>query len=206
MRRTEWDSMLAETIIVEELPPSARVVNFKYKAVWPTSGRDFVTINRFCCIDGRYFVFGTSIKHPKAPENPKFVRGEVIFGGLTFIPNPENPLSCDVIAMNLVDLKGSVPSSVANIAAVKQPLVVAEIAKILESTTDMSKYQYLVTPKEKKKKNNQKKKNCRKRKRRRERSKYKQFSKQYSKQPKQYSKQFSNHYSNQRKNPLFKKN
>mmetsp|Transcript_3015 Transcript_3015/g.4084 ORF Transcript_3015/g.4084 Transcript_3015/m.4084 type:complete len:554 (+) Transcript_3015:1-1662(+) len=133
-RRGEWDEMYKEGETVETYNDNTLLLKMGYHGIWPTTGRDFVTlIHGRELPDGRSVVAAKSVEHPKCPENKSYVRGDIIVGGYIITPSADK-LSATVIYLQCVDLKGSVPARIVALAATKMPMVLDGIRRVLART------------------------------------------------------------------------
>lgn len=127
--------MLEVTRPIYQINASVAIEYLQYKAVWPTSARDFCALSvKHRSNEGEYFLCAKSTIHPNCPDVSGNVRGEVIIGGYYIKPVEVNGSEeCDVSYLCCTDLKGSLPASVVNMVATKQPMIVSVVRKYLES-------------------------------------------------------------------------
>uniref|UniRef100_A0A7S1LBV1 START domain-containing protein n=1 Tax=Alexandrium catenella TaxID=2925 RepID=A0A7S1LBV1_ALECA len=126
--RVKFDEMCMHGEVVEQVTPYYRVVYHQFKAPQAPLGiikdRDAVLLARFRFNqDGSLLCSVQSTVHKNVPENPNFVRLNFICGGYLIRPQGE---SLQVTYLGTIDPKGWVPTFVKNIAAWKQPLVLAK--------------------------------------------------------------------------------
>ena len=133
-RASILDDMLKEMKTVEDISDAMQLVHLHYKAVWPTTARDFSIINVFGRIDSQTRVHAAkSVVDPRIPEEKGYVRGEVISGGYVIKDYPGNPEKAEVIYLTQVDLKGNVPAFIINKVTESQPQCVSHLRSIAEA-------------------------------------------------------------------------
>ena len=131
---TELDDMLSKMIVVDTITKTIQLVNFKYKAFWPTSARDFSIINVFGRLDKHTRVHAAmSVIDPRVPEEKGFVRGTVISGGYVIKDCPGQPGMSHVTYLTQVDLKGNVPTFLVNKICESQPQCVNRFRGLAEA-------------------------------------------------------------------------
>ena len=114
-RRKEWDVMLDETNtkILVNYNKHCMISRSCFKKVFPTSARDFVTINQTRYLgDGKFVVLSKSITTPLCPEVNGIVRAQLILGGFIISPTGPNNASSNVIYITQANLNGYIPSSI----------------------------------------------------------------------------------------------
>jgi hypothetical protein len=135
-RKAEWDSLFRSARLVEELCPEYEIACDEYKAVWPTSPRDFCTVRGVARLaDGTIIAAGKSVTHPRCPEGNGFVRGNVHMAG--FVLQPLSPSSTQVIYLSNADVKGSLPTAIVNKVSMEQPMCVAGLRTLVESLPEV---------------------------------------------------------------------
>lgn len=133
-RAAVLDDMLKQMVIAKELSNTMQLVHLQYKAVWPTTARDFSVINVFGRTDAQTRVHGAlSVVDPRIPEEKGFVRGDVISGGYVIKDCPGNPEKAEITYLTQVDLKGSVPAFLVNKVTETQPQCVNHLRNIAEA-------------------------------------------------------------------------
>lgn len=130
----QLDDMLKELRIVKEvIPKTVGILHLMYKAVWPTSGRDFVLVNFQGRVDSQTIIQGgTSVVDPSVPEEKGYVRGDCLVGGYVIKAIEDNPNACEVTYIGKLDLKGNIPTFVVNKAMASQPQCVNRLKSIVE--------------------------------------------------------------------------
>ena len=100
-----------------------------YKAVWPTSARDFIACTTWRELEDGSLLVVTKSGHNEMVSPPKgFVRGQVLAGGYWIQPSPENGSSdipkgcCRVTLVAHTDLGGSIPASLINAVSASAPV------------------------------------------------------------------------------------
>lgn len=126
--KTSWDSLYDsgnEVIRVDEV---TRIMNERFKAIWPTSPRDFCNIVTFRVLkEGSIVVAAKSIEHSLCPPSSKYIRAKVIIGGFIFKPIDSQVSEVKYIVQT--DLQGSLPALVTNKVSKSQPLIVNAIRR-----------------------------------------------------------------------------
>lgn len=129
---TVLDDMLKEVKLIKKVSDSIQLLHLSYKAVWPTSPRDFSVCNVVGRVDASTRVHAAcSIVDSLIPEVKGHVRGDVIAGGYCIKDVPDDPNSAEVIYITQVDLKGNVPAFVINKIVESQPQCINELNKIV---------------------------------------------------------------------------
>lgn len=105
----------------------------RFKAVWPTSARDFINLSHWRILnDNRVVLFAFStdkFNNLRAPGADGTVRGDMLLGGFILTPTPQGTKLQYLVE---TDLKGSLPSSVVNFAANTQPLMLVTLKQKLD--------------------------------------------------------------------------
>eukprot|EP01119_Soliformovum_irregulare_P022692 TRINITY_DN7819_c0_g1_i6.p1 TRINITY_DN7819_c0_g1~~TRINITY_DN7819_c0_g1_i6.p1 ORF type:complete len:696 (-),score=120.46 TRINITY_DN7819_c0_g1_i6:1265-3352(-) len=135
-RRTEWDALFKEGTIVHQFNEDCVINRQAFKAVFPTTARDFCTYTMSVDLGDRVAIVSTSVECPECPEVKGYVRGEILVGGFLLTPQPQGT---HLIFLTQVDLKGNLPTSVVNVATQKQPLCIDGIRQVLQKQ-DMVPY------------------------------------------------------------------
>jgi len=106
-----------------------------YSSGFPgVSNRDFMLFaSEVWMKSGDFAVVTNSIEHPDFPPAPGFVRGVVKNSGLYVEECGQGDRECIVTYVVQLDPKGMIPSWVANIVAINQPLVVSQIRNAIEA-------------------------------------------------------------------------
>jgi len=127
--------------LLEKLDKHTDIFYQEYKAVFPTSARDFVNIQSVVeREDGTIINFGWTVEHPAMPPRKGFVRADAIIGGFKIVPVPGNPGKCVINYLTWVDLKGSLPTMIVNMVATEQPLVVPKIIALARALPDQKRF------------------------------------------------------------------
>ena len=130
---TTLDDMLKETRVVEQLSPAVALVQLLYKAVWPTSPRDFAVLSVAGQINDTTWVSsGSSIQDDRILPEKGYVRGDLLGGGYVIHSMPNKPGKSIVTYTACVNLKGSIPAFVVNKIAESQPMCVNNLRKLAE--------------------------------------------------------------------------
>lgn len=130
---TELDDMLKETRAIHVVSDTIQLVHMLYKAVWPTSPRDFAILNIYGQFDERTWISAAvSIQDPRIPHEKGHVRGHLETGGYVIQAVSGNPNVSHVTYVAQVDLGGSIPSMVVNRIADSQPQCVNRMRNLVE--------------------------------------------------------------------------
>ena len=129
----ELDDMLKDIELVHEISDTMHIRHLHYKAVWPTTARDFAVLDVVGRIDESTSIHGAvSIVDPRIPEDRGYVRGEVLAGGYVVEAIPRQPKRAHITYITQVDLKGSVPTFVVNKVTESQPMCALQMRRIAE--------------------------------------------------------------------------
>eukprot|EP00475_Leptophrys_vorax_P028786 TRINITY_DN41883_c0_g1_i1.p1 TRINITY_DN41883_c0_g1~~TRINITY_DN41883_c0_g1_i1.p1 ORF type:complete len:934 (-),score=188.05 TRINITY_DN41883_c0_g1_i1:246-2690(-) len=129
-QRKEWDAMLNEWRIVEEVDCVTQIRYELYYGVWPTAPREICSLNTYRIVDDELAVsVGCSIAHAKCPETKGNVRAELKVGGSVIrrLPNNRSHIS---LVMDL-DIGGNVPAAVLKMISSNGPLTIAQLRNFL---------------------------------------------------------------------------
>ena len=129
----QLDDMLDKMTLVQSIQDHVQLMYLKYKAVWPTSARDFCALNVFGQYNKTTFLHAaTSVVDPRVPEERGFVRGDVLSGGYIIEVCPGQAELSRVTYVTQVDLKGNVPAFLVNKICESQPQCVNHFRHIAE--------------------------------------------------------------------------
>lgn len=136
--RKQWDEMLSEAFIVEQLSDTLQISYTAFRS--PTrivSSRDFVVLRKLVLHDeggdlskGFTMVFKSiAFDHPVCTPKKDLVRGETLASGFLVTPLSDNPArdGFSVKCVLDVDVKGWLPDIVVNFFNAKQATVIAKI-------------------------------------------------------------------------------
>merc|ERR1712146_226709 len=105
----KWESDL-QALNIKEVSSEKKivVVNAKFAAPFPVSGRQFVNakISRDLG-DGSFAIVQTGINHPDFKADATYVRGVVLISGYLFRAVPDQPDKTEVLRVTAVDPKGN---------------------------------------------------------------------------------------------------
>ena len=123
-----------QTLLGKVLKPFNRNTGISYlqfKKVMAVASRDFCNVSHWRYLtDGRLVALSFSDEHNDlCPIQDGIVRGNLVFGGYVMKPTPQGTQLTYVVQS---DLKGSIPQYVLNFVASNQPLIVANVRKLLE--------------------------------------------------------------------------
>jgi len=104
----------------------------KCKQVWPTAVRDYTNMIHWRLMkDGKIVVTTFSEKFDDlAPLDERNVRAEIILGGYVIVPTEDGTKVHYVLQS---DLKGNIPRRISQMVANQQPLLLANMIKIIET-------------------------------------------------------------------------
>ena len=127
------DDLLKESKIVHEVSSAIHIVQLLYKAIWPTSPREFSVMSVSGQVDERTWVeAGISVQDPRIPEPKGYVRGDLIVGGYVVRSISGSPELSEVTYAVQTDLKGSIPSFAVNKVTESQPQCVNRLRNLVE--------------------------------------------------------------------------
>jgi hypothetical protein len=106
-----------------------KVLYQQYKAPWPVSNRDFVSVSQLFRVGDKVYLGIKSIDYAH-PEVKGVVRGEIFIGGYIIEKVDENSTSITYISDS--DTKGSLPGMIKNSVSEKQGGVASKIGPIME--------------------------------------------------------------------------
>ncbi len=130
---TALDDLLKETRVVEELSPAVTLVQLLYKAVWPTSPRDFAVLSVGGQVnDTTWISSGSSIVDDRIPPEKGYVRADLLGGGYVIHSMSNKPDKSIVTYAACVNLKGSIPAFAVNKIAESQPMCIHNLRKLAE--------------------------------------------------------------------------
>ena len=131
----KFDDMLKEARVIDEVSDATRLVHLLYKAVWPTSARDFTVITTAGRYDGSTLVEAAmSVVDERVPEERGYVRGNVVCGGYVIRALSDHPEMCEVTYVSQAELKGNIPTFAVNKVTESQPMCVAALRGVAEET------------------------------------------------------------------------
>eukprot|EP01125_Pyxidicula_operculata_P014441 TRINITY_DN480_c0_g1_i4.p1 TRINITY_DN480_c0_g1~~TRINITY_DN480_c0_g1_i4.p1 ORF type:complete len:651 (-),score=134.38 TRINITY_DN480_c0_g1_i4:1129-3081(-) len=112
-RHKEWNESFASGYVVESVTKNIEVHYWKF-TMPGLDPRDFVVIRRLKKLPGgAVAIFERSIpQYGRCPKNKNIIRSEVIYQ-VRYIKELDNK-KCMIVSSNLTDIKGWIPSSVAN--------------------------------------------------------------------------------------------
>lgn len=106
-----------------------KVLYQQYKAVWPVSNRDFVSVSHLFRVNGKVYLGTKSVNYPY-PEVKGVVRAEIFIGGYIIEKIDENTTRITYISDS--DAKGSIPGMIKNTVTQKQGGIAATIGPVME--------------------------------------------------------------------------
>lgn len=130
---TKLDDMLKETRRIDHITDTTVLVHLIFKAVWPTSPRDFTLISTAGRYDETTLVeAGVSVVDPRLPEEKGYVRGNILCGGYVINTCPGKPDQCEVTYVSQAELKGNIPTFAVNKVSESQPQCVSRLRALAE--------------------------------------------------------------------------
>jgi len=126
--RREWDENMIDGHEFEELDPNNDIGYYSVRCPAPLTNRDFVNQRAWRIKGNTYVIKNHSVKYPKCPEKKGLIRGRSIRTGY-FVLALEGG-GCQLTYLTQGDLKGAIPSVVANLVTRKlAPKIVQKIEK-----------------------------------------------------------------------------
>lgn len=123
---TKYQDNIANVMVTDSMCLEAKsllkegefeVCHFTYKAPWPLSNRDFVTLRRKVVVGNKTYYLNKSTNY-NVPEVNGVVRGELFIGSFCIEEVAEN--KCKVTYISHSDAKGDIPEAMKNMAAKRQ--------------------------------------------------------------------------------------
>ncbi|CAH1755939.1 16828_t:CDS:2 [Entrophospora sp. SA101] len=120
-RRSEYDSMVEEARIIENVDDSTKVQYVRMSPVFPAAPRDLLTVGLLTQLeDGRMVMVNQSIEHYLCPEYHGTVRLKVDLAGFIVERIKNQPNKCRLIQISDINLKtGWILKSLTSIGARK---------------------------------------------------------------------------------------
>ena len=130
---TKLDALLKEARLIQKISPAVTLVHLLYKAIWPTSPRDFCLLSIAGQVDSCTWISsGMSVVDSRIPEQKDHVRGNLMSGGYIIQSIPNSPETSRVTYSACVDLKGNIPAIAVNKVTESQPLCVDQLRRLAE--------------------------------------------------------------------------
>lgn len=130
---TKLDDMLKETRVIDRITDTTVLVHLIFKAVWPSSPRDFTLISTAGRYDDTTLIeSGVSVVDPRLPDEKGYVRGNILCGGYVIKECPGKSDQSEVTYVSQVELKGSIPTFAANKVSESQPQCVSRLRALAE--------------------------------------------------------------------------
>lgn len=131
-RKKDIDTQLSLFKKVKYFSTNTSIDYLLFKQVWPTAARDFCNLSHWCLLKNGTFVTVAFSENfdDLCPPTSGVVRGELIIGGYVLIPRESGTQIHYVVQSNL---RGTIPSSITNLVASGQPMLLAKIKQMLES-------------------------------------------------------------------------
>jgi hypothetical protein len=129
-RRKQLDSMLESYARVKWFSHHTGVEYLQSKGVWPTAPRDFSNISHWRLLkDGTFVTLGFGEQVEECPERDGIVRGQLLIGGYVMQHVPGGTRVLIIVQLNL---GGTLPTAVTNLAAQSQPMVLVTLRNVLD--------------------------------------------------------------------------
>ena len=113
--RCEIDPIFKEAKQVEDIGAGLVYEYARMRGTFVFSDRDFCTIRyRKEEADGRVIIVAVSREHPDCPEASGAVRAEIVIFGYVVTPEKDDPEKCTAQLVMQGDLKGNIPTMLAN--------------------------------------------------------------------------------------------
>ena len=126
--RFHWDEMFLGANYHLEVTPNIRVAYYSFKAPWPVTNRDFLTVaGETLTDDGLFVSVVNSIERADFPEKEGFVRAILKSSGFVVKPmeNDENGKPrCKVTYLVSLNPMGYIPTWLVNLVNVQQPMCI----------------------------------------------------------------------------------
>ncbi|OMJ90071.1 hypothetical protein SteCoe_7653 [Stentor coeruleus] len=130
-----YDASFDKGHIVKLLADDIGIVYQRFKAIWPTSGRDFCLLQRKIDLEeGAIVAVAVSTQHPECPEVPECVRGVIHFGCHFMFPTGPNVTR--MVYFLLLDVKGYIPAFVVNFTQSTQAMFVENLRIYLANNSN----------------------------------------------------------------------
>jgi len=133
-RRTTWDNVCKESRKISEPGENRVLVYMQSQAKWPAAARDFIIdmyVKKY--EDGSVVAYGKSPEKDDVPQVKNIVRGKCMNSGYIFVPNADDTETTVTFVMQL-DLCGSIPNFLVNMAMVDEPLCLARFRDAVEGS------------------------------------------------------------------------
>ena len=135
--RSEWDKLFDGGRVLETVDRLTAVLHIKFIGARPIiKPRDFVVVGRAEQIeDGSFLAFAKSIEHAQCPPTTSHVRGTLLYSATLCQPLPatrSHPHRCRVVYAASSSPNGYLPAMIVERVAVQQPLVIANIERLIQ--------------------------------------------------------------------------
>lgn len=135
--RCEIDPIFSEAKMVEDLGAGLAYEYVRMRGTFVFSDRDFITIRwKREEKDGRIIIVAHSKEHPDAPPAKGAVRGEILKFGYVLTPDKDEPEKCFAQLVMQGDLKGNIPTMLANQAILINGKFLHKLNKRLKADTE----------------------------------------------------------------------
>mmetsp|Transcript_25030 Transcript_25030/g.40615 ORF Transcript_25030/g.40615 Transcript_25030/m.40615 type:complete len:931 (-) Transcript_25030:270-3062(-) len=134
------DSLFDKGTTIEQLGPQTRIDHMVFKPVWPTSARDFCTLNHWRILeDGTTIVIvGKSVEDDSCPPKRDVIRAHIYLSGVVIKQISVEPPISEVYYIVQSDPMGSVPNVMTRKVQGRRPLILQKIRDIVEPAYKMT--------------------------------------------------------------------
>jgi hypothetical protein len=116
-------SKLKELQLIHQINDKAAIRRMRFKAIWPTSPRDFVVCTSWTKIGDAALISTMSVPNTFFPAQSGFVRGTVHISGYFIVPmTDESGPGLNVTLCVHTDLGGTLPVGIINMLATSAPI------------------------------------------------------------------------------------
>ncbi|KAJ3383404.1 hypothetical protein HDU92_004231 [Lobulomyces angularis] len=134
-KRKEWDEVVTNSGVIEEVVPGVKIQYLKTKAIWPTAGRDALVVAVTKKVNEKLINVTTSIpSHPAYKADPNYVRMQANIAGIVCFKHPTKSNLTRCVQIIDGDLKGWIPKAIVALVTTKAfPISLGRVNKILLS-------------------------------------------------------------------------
>lgn len=132
--RTQWDDVLVEAKIIEDISPSTKLINHICKKKMPLSARDSLDVVSVQCRNEEIFIASRSVTHNDVPEVKERVRTITHLGGYVIKPIEGGKVEFEMYFH--ADLKISGITLIKSIVESIKPKFMVDLCKALRKATE----------------------------------------------------------------------
>jgi len=131
--RKEFDPLLEEIQTIESFGSQTRIDHLVYKAVWPTTAREFCNLSHWRILeDGETIVVSSSsVNDKRCTKKPGTIRARILGSALVIKPITER--KCEVLYYIQSEPMGSVPSVFIRKVQGKRPMMLRELRSFVQA-------------------------------------------------------------------------